>query len=1044
MDRYEYKLKLGEIETLAAEKNYAAAAEIADGINWRKVRNVNSLMLVGEVYQQTGRYEDSKELLLMAYDRSPIGKKIIYRLAEIAISAGQFEEAQEYYDEFVEIAPHDTLKYVLRYRMSQAKGEPFTSQIAILNELKEQEYTEEWAFELAYLYHEAGMIDKCIEACDELILWFGDGPYVEKALELKMLYQPLNFEQEEKYRQLRKKKDGIIEVRPDEYLQSGEIINNTIKIPEVHVSADRFNTQNLQEELARGIQQIMEATEKETVNDTMDSIKKMVEETPYLQSLLAEEGYLTEPVLPPEYETDEEIDGSLNLNFQEILEEEYDGQFSLSLPGGGAYESQVRGQMTIEDVLTEWEKTKRAAEAVMEDAQQRKLESAKVRALQETGDMMDRLSALIAQLDAGVTTKELVEHVYDPQSPEFMERATQAFADANERLQEEIDRLQANQGEPEVMQALPDDSADAPVYEPMAEEFSGEEAFLGPGPFEGAEAETGGEASLYGPDINSEYIAALSKQGASERMRALKEMLAAELEAEGLELYEDPKPEPPVGKPEERERFAGDAAGPELPAGTPNNQEPIKREVPAEEAEALEQPGSGPEMPKQPVNEPEMPESSTEEPELPADTATGDPAHAAGEPESPPAEEPQISGVHRELEHPSPRHLTKTFPNLAELLSFDAFRGIGKSKVKQEKPDGDFIDDLDTPEKKEPEKNLRENGTLSSKEHADEKRTEPISAEESDEPLEEEERFNKMLSDWEAMKDPTTPLPEISMDLFGEQEQAGEKPDESNQPEPAAFNGIKKMDAEMIKRFSYFSKVDGMEAQICRALNGCGAYLTGISREKGGNLIIEGASGCGKTMLATNLVKTLQQLTDKPGKQIGKINGDALNHKDVQALMEKISNGCLIIERVDELSRETEGKLAAYIAGHPAEPLVILEDTKDGIAKALSRHEGFAEKFGQRITVPYFTNDELVEFAKTYAAENGYGIDAMAVLALYTRISSIQKLDQTTTLVEVKEIVDEAIDRVEKGSFKKMFGILTSKRYDENNYVVLHEKDFED
>lgn len=1032
MDRYEYKLKLGEIETLAAEKNYAAAAEIADSINWRKVRNVNSLMLVGEVYQQTGRYEDSKELLLMAYDRSPIGKKIIYRLAEIAISAGQFEEAQEYYDEFVEIAPHDSLKYVLRYRMSQAKGEPFTSQIAILNELKEQEYTEEWAFELAYLYHEAGMIDKCIEACDELILWFGDGPYVEKALELKMLYQPLNFDQEEKYRQLRKKKDGIIEVRPDEYLQSGEIINNTIKIPEVHVSADRFNTQNLQEELARGIQQIMEATEKETVNDTMDSIKKMVEETPYLQSLLAEEGYLTEPVLPLEYETDEEIDGSLNLNFQEILEEEFDGQFSLSLPGGGAYEPQVRGQMTIEDVLTEWEKTKRAAEAAMEDAQQRKLESAKVRALQETGDMMDRLSALIAQLDAGVTTKELVEHVYDPESPEFMERATQAFADANERLQEEIDRLQADQGESEVVQELPDDSAAAPVYEPMEEDLSDGEAFLGMGPVEGAQPETGGEESLYEPDINGEYIAELSKPGASERMRALKEMLAAELEAEGLELYEDPKP-----SVEDSEVFVGDMSEPEVLAGKLNRQEPVEgRQEPSAEE---------PEFPDLLDKEPELPgRQLPEESELPADTQEEAPAPTAGESESPSGEEPHLSGVHRELEHPSPRHLTKTFPNLAELLSFDAFRGIGKSKVKQEKPDADFINDLDTLEIKESEKNRQEHGTPSSKEHVDENRTEPISAEESGEPLEEEERFNKMLSDWEAMKDPTTPLPEISMDLFGEQEHAEEKPDEPSYPEPTAFSGIKKMDAEMIKRFSYFSKVDGMEAQICRALNGCGAFLTGISREKDGNLIIEGASGCGKTMLATNLVKTLQQLTDKPGKQIGKINGDALNHKDVQALMEKISNGCLIIERVDELSRETEGKLAAYIAGHPAEPLVILEDTKDGIAKALSRHEGFAEKFGQRITVPYFTNDELVEFAKTYAAENGYGIDAMAVLALYTRISSIQKLDQTTTLVEVKEIVDEAIDRVEKGSFKKMFGILTSKRYDENNYVVLHEKDFED
>lgn len=885
MDKYEYRLKLDEIETLAGEKNYAAAAEIADSINWRKVRNVNSLMLVGEVYQQTGRYEDSKELLLMAYDRSPIGKKIIYRLAEIAIGAGALEEAQEYYDEFVEIAPHDTLKYVLRYRLSQAKGEPLSAQIAILDELKEQEYTEEWAFELAYLYHQAGMTDKCIEACDELILWFGDGPYVEKALELKMLYQPLSADQEEKYKQFRKKRDGIIEVRPDEYLESGEIINNTIKIPEVHINADRFNTQNLQEELARGMQQIMEATEKETVNDTMDSIKKMVEEIPYLQPLLAEEGLLSETELPPEYETDEEIDGSLNLNFQVMLEEEYDGQFSLSLPGGGAYEPQVSGQMTIEDVLAEWEKTKRAAEAAMEDAQQRKLESAKARALQEAGDIMDRLTAVMPQLDAGVTTKELVEQAYEEQTPESVERASKALADANERLQEEIERLQADQPQEQEETLAVEEPEEA--LEPPLEEFD-----------------------------------------------EMEQALAAELEAEGLELYKDPEPLP-------------------------------------------EEPSS-----------------------------------------------PQQSGIRRELGHTSFGQTRKAFPNLSDLLSTDAFHST------------DVISRTGETESDE----AAEEPSAKAAEEASAEIT--IEDELSDEGVDEgEERFHKVLSDWEAMKDPTTPLPEISMDLFEEHSE----PEEKSESEIAAsFRGIKKLDTEMAKRFSYFAKVDGMEAQICRVLTGCGAYLTGINREKGGNIIIEGASGCGKTMLATNLVKTLQQMIDKPSNQIGKINGDALNHKDIPALMDKISGGCLIIEKVDELSRETEGKLAAYLEQHPSELLVILEDNKDSISKALARHDGFAEKFSERITIPYFTNDELVEFAKTYAAENGYGIDAMAVLALYTRISSIQKLDQTTTLVEVKEIVDEAIDRVEKGSFKKMFGILTSKRYDENNYVVLHEKDFED
>lgn len=868
MDKYEYKLKLDEIETLVGEKNYAAAAEIADSINWRKVRNVNSLMLVGEVYQQTGRYDDSKELLLMAYDRSPIGKKIIYRLAEIAIEAKQFEEAQEYYDEFVEIAPHDTLKYVLRYRLSQAKGEPITSQIAILNELKEQEYTEEWAFELAYLYHQAGMTDLCIEACDELILWFGDGLYVEKALELKMLYQPLSPEQDEKYKQIRRKKDGIIEVRPNEYLESGEIINNTIKIPEVHVNADRFSTQNLQEELARGMQQIMEATEKETVHDTMDTIKKMVEDIPYLQPLLSDENVSEETVLPPEYETDEEIDGSLNLNFQEILEEEYDGQISLALPNGGASEPQVSGQMTIEDVLAEWEKTKRAAEAVMEDAQQRKLESAKKRALQETGDLMERLAAVIPQLDAGATTKELVEQAYKEATPESVERASQALADANERLQEEIDRLQA----------------DVSVEDRPVEDASVAEALW-----------TGDEQE----EISAE---------AAQEFDEIDQALAAELEAEGLQMYQDSEPEP-------------------------------------------------------------------EEPER------------------------QQSGVRRELSHPAAEHTTKAFPDISDILSTSAFAGAEAAAFAEEAVS---------------------------------------EAEEASAP-EAEDSIDQVLSDWEAMKDPTTPLPEIDMDLFEEPE----LPEPQEKPK-APFNGIKKLDAEMAKRFSYFAKVDGMEPQICQALNGCGAYLTGIGGTAKGNLVIEGASGCGKTMLAMNLVKTLQQMVGKPGPQIGKINGDVLNHKDVSALMDKISGGCLIIERVGELSRETEGKLSVYLEKHPSELLVILEDDKDSIAKALGRHEGFAAKFGERITIPFFTNDELVEFAKTYAGENGYGIDAMAVLALYTRISNIQKLDQTTTLVEVKEIVDEAIDRVEKGSLKKMFGILTSKRYDENNYVVLREKDFED
>ena len=440
MDKYEYKLKLDEIKNLIAKKQYTEAAEIADSINWRKVRNVNALMKAGDIYAQIGRYDEAKEILLMAYDRSPIGRMIIYMLAEIAIKTKEFDEAQEYYDEFVEIAPHDNLKYILRYEMNKAKGAGLDVLIQILEELKEQEYTEKWAFELAYLYHQAGRSEECINACDELILWFGDGPYVEKALELKMLYQPLNRAQEDKYRQFKQRKDGIVEVRPEDYLESGEIIKEPVQIKPVTTNAEKFNTVNLQEELARSMQQIMNATEKEEVADTMQGIKKIVEEIPYLQLPQDEEAQKERFADIP---TDEEIDGSLKINFQEMLGEDYDGQMRMVVPEKSALEAQITGQMSIQDILEEWEKTKRAAEKALQEAEQQKLESAKAKALAEAGDIMERLADVIPQLDAGLTSKELLEKEYLGKLPE--EEAGQLVANMNDILQQQIDSIsQAN------------------------------------------------------------------------------------------------------------------------------------------------------------------------------------------------------------------------------------------------------------------------------------------------------------------------------------------------------------------------------------------------------------------------------------------------------------------------------------------------------------------------------------------------------------------------------------------------------------------------
>ena len=441
MDKYEYRLKLDEMKSLAGEGNYEKAEEIADTINWKKVKNVNSLVLASEIYSNRERYEDSRDVLLMAYDRSPIGRMIIYRLAELAIRTHNFDEAKDYYEEFVEIAPHDNLKYVLRYKMSKEQGEDIAEQIKILEELKEQEYTEKWAYELAHLYHEAGMSDKCIDACDELVLWFGDGTYVEKALELKMLYQPLTSQQEEKYLAFQREeseREGIVKVYQDEDLASGEIVSETVQIPKVTTNTGMFNTVNLQEELAKSMQQIMDATEKETVSDTMDNIKKMVEDIPYLK--MPEENK-KETGKYGHIETDEEIDGSLKINFKELLEEEKDGQMSLNVPEQAMIERQITGQMSISDVLEEWEKTKRAAETALQEAEQRRLESAKARALKETEEIMERLKDVVPQLENDFTSnKEELENEYKNQE-NGGEAAGKIVANMNQLLQQQIDKL---------------------------------------------------------------------------------------------------------------------------------------------------------------------------------------------------------------------------------------------------------------------------------------------------------------------------------------------------------------------------------------------------------------------------------------------------------------------------------------------------------------------------------------------------------------------------------------------------------------------------
>lgn len=884
MDKYEYNLKMDQIKALSAEEGYMSAAEIADSINWNKIKNVNTLVKIGEIYDKAERYQDARDILLMAYDRSPIGRMIIYRLAEVAIKMGDYDAATEYYDEFVEIAPHDDMKYVLRYAIKKGQGASFDELITILEEYKDEEYTEEWAYELAYLYHKAGKADKCIDACDELILWFGDGPYVERALELKMLYQPLTKAQEEKYRRFKAEKEKpakikdeaeVTEIGAMEMVKGGEIVHDDVTIPQITVNQEKFNTVNLQQEIAKGMQQIMEAKGKNEVADTMDTIKKIVEDIPYLKLEKEQEEYVQQPEETEHIATDEEIDGSLKLNFKELLGEDADGQMSMVMSEKTQLEHQITGQMSIQDVLEEWEKTRHAAEIALKEAEQQKLESAKARALQEAGDIMERLNDVIPKLDAGVTPKELLEEEYLKVPVDIIEQKA-ALKEPEEEQKPDMQELYADETVDEVQE--PQEASEDTIDEAQEPQEASEEAI--------EEAQESQEA----PE-------------------------------EAIDEVQEPQEAPEDAADEVKE-----------PVGEP---EDIIMAEESEKDEVLMQP-------------------TTMMPEITDDMLNVD-------------------------DDTSDDETSQEKENVSEKRDFDHVTSFIEQEIA---------------------KMTAKNPGL-----------------------------EKKLDMAKTRKMPDISLPE---DLDSEE-------DDSKLKET---KHIKELTSEQKAIFSYFIPVKGMEDQICKAYNAVLDHFNRKENASTGNLIIQGEQGCGKTMLATSFIKVLQKDGEQLTGKMGKIDAAALNKKDVQQVVRKITGGCLIIERAGDIDRSIAAQLSFLMEHDITGTLYILEDTSKGIKKALSMDEGFASKFTEKISVPIFTNDELVLFAKSYSAELGYKIDEMAILALHNRISNIERIDQATTLTEVKDIIDEAIDREAHSGLKKAISILTARRYTDDDRIVLKEDHF--
>ena len=892
MDKTEYHLKLEEINRLVDAQDYEGALTVADSIDWRRVKSVRTLCMVADIYEVNGELEKSMQMLQLAHKRSSIGKMILYRQVELALKMGLYDDAVKYYNEYLETASNDTSKYILKYKIYKAQKAPLENQIAILEEYKEREYTERWVYELAKLYKKAGQEKKCVETCDDLVLWFGEGKYVTKAMELKMTYTPLSPSQKEKYEKAK---------------AAGKVAKATAEIPQ---------------EPAGTTAEEIPATEEEPV--------KPATEIPHIDT--------------------EKLQERLSRSFQEIL-----SGFNRT-KAVDAFEA--LGRAAGAEVPQEPE----AQEENMEDYHVQDLEP-------------EAVNEGIISADSGVagvsrTEMDELEMMEKPkvEKPEDKEIISVQEVDLDALFAETSSSLAKEAGE---------DAAEKAEEEPAVEEVTAEEIIGEP---EEVVAEEKVDAA---GDVLEERV-----EGAVETVTEEKEP------AETLTDAAD----------EAMAAFEASLSGLSLDFAEETSSDAPKTETSAEltEEQETEEDITGSEA--APVIEMEYPEETEEtEPEIEDLDAT--------------RVIPDVTK--QDAWHATPGD-TQEF-NLEEELKA-ALSGMDELREQEEAERSASLD---------PE-------TASEEEIAFEEKTEPITEEntteesvveegsetEAEEP--EGDHIDKMLEEAEIQPD----ISEMTLER--------ETPEEKRQ---RILNNTRpeRLTAEQKQLFSYFAKVPGMDDQILDAIHGAYEYASEKTSHRG-NIAIMGSHGTGKTRLSEGLVKAICKELGLKAVKYANLDASDINRKDPATIISKMAGGFLLIERASFMTPETIEKLSQAMDFRTDSLILLIEDDKANMRKMLADYPEFAEKFETVISIPVFTNDELVTFARTYARENGFRMDEMGVLALYTMIGDNQKEDEPITIGKVKEMVDGAI---RKASGVKLGRKLSKRHTDADGRILLYEKDFD-
>ena len=812
MDKYEYRVRTEQMLEYMEQKSYKKAMEIADSIDWRKAKNAAMLCTASEIYEYNGEYEKSREILFIAYDRAPGSRKIVYRLGTLALKLNDVREATDCYEEFIAMAPKDPNQYILRYKILKSQNAPLSQQIEALEEFKKAEYVEKWAYELAKLYHEAGMVAECLEECDDLILWFSEGKYVYQAMELKMKYKPLTPLQQEKYNHRNDEKKPVKKVEPvaekkEEKVENVEEPTVEMKVDEVNAAISLENTTKVEAVSAEEAEKIEETpvAEEESVEEEAETI----EEAP------AEEEAETIEEAPAEEETDiiEEVPAEEEAEASEepqVLDETEDEDVSKEIFSQSS-------KMSVEEILQNWEEKQKENAQLIQEEQERarrdkeKLESQKV---EEESILPDDIRQLMEELEA-----EAAEIKQNKARREKVEVPEEEAVEPLETMEEEtVETVETKEEEP--------------IEEPAEESVQEEE------------------------------------------------------KAEPEEVEEDPFDE---------ESFDEEAF----------------EEVESEDFEEIEE---------------------IEEIEESEGIKLGD---------------------------------TQAIAISAKALMNDTV---------------------------------------------------------VEEPLEKEEQRRP---------EPSSPF-DTAFIVQG-------RYDLEAQSEIGIKAGLTE---EQKKLFSYFVPVHGMSEQIVDVLENDKRCRTRYGTSRTANLLVVGRKGSGKTVLAVDIVKAIQKNRKLKQGKVGIVTAESLNKKDVSHIIEKLHGGAIIIERASKLNKKTVLELNDLMEEQTGELLVVLEEERRPLDKMLALYPDFKKKFTSRLELPVFINDELVTFAQTYAKENGYKIDEMGILALYSRIDLMQREESIVTVADVKEIMDDAIAHSQKMTFKRFLKKLFGKKKNKSSRIVLQEQDF--